>query len=99
MLEGDGSASMSTPLLTPQDVAERCRLSVKVVYRAISSGELRATKLRGRVRVEPADLDEWIRRNRVRAAPQQIKFPPPVAARSGLGTLQALRAIERAATT
>jgi excisionase family DNA binding protein len=92
------SSEARSELLTAAEVASLCKLSVKAVYRAVSSGELRATKLCGRVRVEPADLDDWIGRNRVRAEPRPIQLPPVAATRSGLGSLQALRAIERRAT-
>ncbi len=47
-------------LLTVSEVAERTGLSSNAVYRAIAAGELRASKLRGRLRVQLADLDTWI---------------------------------------
>jgi excisionase family DNA binding protein len=45
------------------EVAQATGLSDNAVYRAISDGELRASKLRGRLRVELADLDAWIESN------------------------------------
>jgi excisionase family DNA binding protein len=53
---------LSTPLLTIDQVAELCQVSAKTVYRAISSGRLRASRLgRGsayRIRLE--DVDAWL---------------------------------------
>jgi excisionase family DNA binding protein len=54
-------------LFTVADVAEITGLSPNAVYRAIAAGELRASKLRGRLRVQLADLDAWIESNVVRA--------------------------------
>ncbi len=54
-------------LLTVSEVAEATGLSSNAVYRAISAGELRASKLRGRLRVQAADLDAWIDSNVVSA--------------------------------
>ena len=50
-------------LLTVSDVAEATGLSPNAVYRAIWDGELRASKLRGRLRIQLADLDAWIDSN------------------------------------
>ena len=50
-------------LLTVSEVAELTGLSSNAVYRAIAAGELRASKLRGRLRVQLADLDAWIDSN------------------------------------
>jgi len=50
-------------LLTVSEVAEATGLSSNAVYRAIAAGELRASKLRRRLRVQPADLDAWIDSN------------------------------------
>jgi excisionase family DNA binding protein len=50
-------------LLTVSEVAEATGLSSNAVYRAIAAGELRASKLRRRLRVQRADLDAWIDSN------------------------------------
>ena len=50
-------------LLTVAEVAEATGLSRNAVYRAIGAGELRASKLRGRLRVQRVDLDAWIDSN------------------------------------
>lgn len=52
-------------LLSPEQVAERCALSRKAVYRAIERGELPASKLCSRLRIRAEDVDEWIRTNEV----------------------------------
>lgn len=53
-------------LLTVTQVAEATGLSPNAIYRAIDAGELRASKLRGRLRVRFADIDGWIDSNVVR---------------------------------
>ena len=50
-------------LLTVSEVAEATGLSSNAVYRAIAAGELRASKLRRRLRVQPSDVDAWIDSN------------------------------------
>ena len=47
-------------VLTPMDVAKLGRLSIKTVYRAIWSGELRAKRVRNRWRVTEAAVREWL---------------------------------------
>jgi len=50
-------------LLSPEDVAVRCGLSRKAVYRAIDRGELKASRLCSRLRIRPEDFDTWFERN------------------------------------
>ena len=64
-------------LLTVSEVAEATGLSPNAVYRAIWDGELRASKLRGRLRVQLADFDAWIDSNLVTARGTQEEPPPP----------------------
>ena len=52
-------------LLSPEDVARRCGLSRRAVYRAIERGELPATRLCSRLRIQPAALEAWIADNHV----------------------------------
>lgn len=53
-------------LLTPNDVADLCGLSVKTIYRAIHRGELSAYKVGGsRYRIRPDELDAWVDAARV----------------------------------
>jgi len=71
------------PLLTPEDVARRCRLSRRVVYDAIRRGELPALRLCSRLRIRPEDFEAWLsaaavapeRSQRLRANPSPL--PPP----------------------
>ena len=48
------------PLLTQDDTADRCQVSLSTVKRWISSGELPAVHLGKAVRIRPADLDAFI---------------------------------------
>lgn len=65
-------------LLTVSGVAEATGLSANAVYRAIAAGELRASKLRGRLRVQLADLDAWIDSNVVCARGEDDWSAPPI---------------------
>ena len=53
-------------MLSPAEVARCAGLSRAAVYRAIERGELKASRLCGRLRVEPGDFEEWKRRGLVR---------------------------------
>lgn len=71
---GDGSSA-----LAPDDVAARCGLSRKAVYRAIERGELRAFRLCSRLRIRPEDLNAWLEAHVVRqpgleTAPRRSPF-------------------------
>jgi excisionase family DNA binding protein len=68
-------------LLTVSEVAEATGLSSNAVYRAIAAGELRASKLRRRLRVQAADLEAWIDANVVCA--RGVDGPPPPTLRPG----------------
>lgn len=70
-------------LLSPEDVARRFGLSRKAVYRAVARGELRAARIRSRLRIDPADLEAWFQANLV----DTIAPPtPPVPARLPVST-------------
>lgn len=73
-------------LLSPEDVAQRCGLSRKAVYRAVERGELRAARIVSRLRIDPRDVEAWIRANVVDA-----NCPAPVPARSRLPAASGLR--------
>ena len=80
---------MSAALLSPEDVAHRCGLSRRAVYRAIERGELRASRLCSRLRIRPEDLDAWIAANGVEPA-ERVGPPPPLTpAHNGLRRLLA----------
>jgi excisionase family DNA binding protein len=72
--------SESRSLLSPEDVARRFGLSRKAVYRAVARGELRAARIRSRLRIDPGDLEVWFRANLVEpvgqpAAPAPARLP------------------------
>jgi excisionase family DNA binding protein len=46
-----------TALLSVDQVAVVCGLSRRAIYRAIDRAELRASRLCGRLRIAPTDLD------------------------------------------
>jgi excisionase family DNA binding protein len=52
--------------LSPRDVARQLGISRSAVYRLIGEGELPAYKARGRLRVEPREVQAFKERNRVR---------------------------------
>jgi excisionase family DNA binding protein len=47
-------------MLSPAEIAERVGVSIDAVRRAIRSGQLPASKVFGRVRVHPRDLERYI---------------------------------------
>jgi excisionase family DNA binding protein len=53
-------SSCASGLLSVRDVAELAGLSQMAVYRAIHDGELKAAKLRGKLRIRPKDFERWI---------------------------------------
>ena len=67
-------SSPTDSLLSPEDVARRCGLSRKAVYRAVARGELRAARIVSRLRIDPRDVEAWIRANVV-----DVADPPPPA--------------------
>jgi excisionase family DNA binding protein len=52
-------------LLSLAEVAERFGLGEQAVRRAIARGELQATKVCGRIKIRPADVDEWFEAGRI----------------------------------
>jgi excisionase family DNA binding protein len=86
----------SRQLLTVAEVGQVAGLSTNAVYRAIASGELRASKLRGRLRVLRSDVDAWIDAARVPASrlepPRRGPAPKPRAhTRQGRGLRELLQ--------
>lgn len=79
-------------LLSPEEVACRCGLSRKAVYRAIERGELQAFRLCSRLRIDPIAVDAWLEANIVehnRPAPTPRPAPPRLPAPAGLRRLLA----------
>lgn len=69
----DRRDAISNPnhLMSVAHVASMTGLSDTAVYRAIAAGELRAAKLRGRLRIRVADIDAWIESSAVRPVPTE----------------------------
>lgn len=75
-------------LLSPEDVASRCGLSRKAVYRAIDRGELKSARLCSRLRIRPDDVEAWVEGNSVaRVRNVQSLTPPALSAPNGLRSL------------
>ena len=51
-----------TPWLTPKEAAGRARCGVKMIYREVKAGRLRAARIAGRreLRVKPEWVDAWL---------------------------------------
>lgn len=64
--------------LTVLEIAERTQLSPWAIRRAISDGELPASKLRGRLRVDALDFQGWIDGCRVQPSPARAVPMPTV---------------------
>jgi excisionase family DNA binding protein len=77
------ASPVSESLLSPEDVARRCGLSRKAVYRAVARGELRAARILSRLRIDPGDVEAWLRANIVEP---ERRVPAPVAVRSSPST-------------
>ncbi len=69
-------------MLSPAQVAELTGLSRAAIYRAVEEGELRASKLRGRIRVEEAELAAWKERARVTPRSRVPAYEPPTSGRA-----------------
>lgn len=52
-------------LLSIEQAAQRVGLRHAALRRAVQRGELPATKLCGRIRIDPGELEAWISRHRV----------------------------------
>ena len=92
-------------LLTPPEIAELCRVSVKTVLRAIHAGRLTASRLgtRGTYRIRAADVDAWlagtvvepIRRQPAPIKRGPIEILPTRPASGGSGRLRVTERMER----
>ena len=54
------------PMLSPAEVARLAGLSRSAVYRAIERGDLVASRLCGRLRIDRSEFETWKARERVR---------------------------------
>jgi excisionase family DNA binding protein len=64
-LRGRVAGQNAGPLLTTRQVAERLAISEKSVRRLIDAGELPTIRVCRSIRIDPADLEAFIHRNRV----------------------------------
>jgi excisionase family DNA binding protein len=78
-------APPSGHLVSVADVAAMTGLSDTAVYRAIAAGELRAAKLRGRLRIRVADVDSWIDSSAVRPVSAERESRPSRSRGVGVG--------------
>jgi excisionase family DNA binding protein len=69
LVAGVTAEAAGAQFLTVNQVAESVALHPKVVRRAIDAGELRAFKLRSRIRVRESDFAAWIEASRVEPYP------------------------------
>jgi excisionase family DNA binding protein len=76
-------------LLSPEQVARRCGLSRRAVYRAIERGELRASRLCSRIRIKPGEVDAWVEANEVAPHAELPVRPSPLRSADGLRRLLA----------
>jgi len=62
-----GRSMKEIRLLTVDQVAHLCQVSIRTVYRAISRGSLRASHLGrgGAYRIRPEDVEAWVNRTAV----------------------------------
>ena len=63
-------------LLTPTEVGELVGLKRDAIYRAIDSGELKAVRLRGRLRSREDWIDEWVQASLVRPMLRRVSDEP-----------------------
>jgi excisionase family DNA binding protein len=61
--------------MTVAEIAGMVKLHEKVIRRAYESGELRAYKPRGRIRIRRSDVEAWIEANQVQPYPVQELEP------------------------
>ena len=81
------------PLLTVQEVAGRLTVSAKTVRSLIERGDLGGYKVGGRFRIEPADLEDFVKRSQI--LPRQETAPAKPAQGRGAGSLRAILEVER----
>src|ERR1700730_4034018 len=78
------SVSETAELLTLQEASQRVRLSPWALRRAISRGELDASKPAGRIRISEQAIEDWLKLTRVE--------PDIVPARGALRPMRAIPA-------
>jgi len=78
---------MSTKLLTIAELAAESGLSADSLYRLVAAGDLAAIRLssgppqkyrtHGRIRIQRADWDDWVRRHRTPARDERPRVKAP----------------------
>jgi excisionase family DNA binding protein len=80
---------------SPKEIARLCGLSPRAIYRAISRGELRASRLCGRLRCRTIDVEDWIEHNLVVPVPTlQQPLPDRRPTTAGRGSLRRMLSSE-----
>jgi excisionase family DNA binding protein len=69
----ESTAAPRSLFLTVSETAQELRVSEKTVRRLISKGELPALRVGGQVRVDPVELDQWLRSARRPAASCELE--------------------------
>ena len=70
-------AANASPWLTAQEAADRARVGLKVIYREVKAGRLKAARIGGRrdLRFLDAYVDQWLEATVGRAAQKVIHSP------------------------
>jgi excisionase family DNA binding protein len=74
-------------MLSPEQVARRAGFKRRAIYRCIERGELRASRLCGRLRIKEEDMEAWIAANVVVPAPVEVPDSNPASPSKGLRRL------------
>jgi excisionase family DNA binding protein len=69
LVYGSDAGMEGRHFMTVDEVANTVALHPKVVRRAIDAGELKAFKLRSRIRIKRSDFNAWLEANRVEPYP------------------------------
>lgn len=74
---------MTDPLLLPEEVCARLRISRRHLYRLVERGDVPHLKISNHLRFVQADLDDWLARQRVTKG-EPCSYVSPIAAFSPL---------------
>lgn len=85
--------AVTSEVLTPTEAARISRYSVKTIYRAIHSGDLRASRPNARYRIWRSDLADWLGVREAESSNESTELPRP-AAPAEVGSFSRLRALE-----
>lgn len=85
--------AVASDILTPAEAARISRYSLKTIYRAIHSGDLRASRPNARYRIWRSDLADWLGACEFEARNSSTELPCP-ATPAEVGSLERLRELE-----